>query len=202
MSGHEHGHESGHGHESEHERGHATDWLDELEGLRHEARHYYLHGFNWRGHEPPQDFEGPRFYGPAPEWRVRARLDRSAPATGDEVTLPTSTGQLRQMTVAGQLVFPGAEGGEHRLTVYRTHSHDQDEMLFVPFRDATSGSETYGAGRYLDLPYHDGDDYDLDFNYAYNPSCAFSPAYDCPFPPPGNRIDTPVRAGEMVPFEH
>ena len=105
------------------------------------------------------------------------------------------------MTVAGQLVFAGADGSEQRLTAYRTHSHGEDEMLFLPFRDATSGTETYGAGRYLDLPYSGGDEYELDFNYAYNPSCAFSPAYDCPFPPPGNKLSLPVRAGEMVPFE-
>lgn len=217
-SGHDHEeHDHEHGHE-EHDHGHeehdhasdepgfeyasAHDWVHELEGLRHEARHYYLHGFDWRGHEPPEGFTGPRFYPPASEWRVAAHLDVSVPGVGDTVTLPTSTGQLRPMTIAGQLVFNGANGGEQRLTAYRTHGHGEAEMLFVPFRDTTSGNETYGAGRYLDVPYHEGHHYDLDFNYAYNPSCAFSPAYDCPFPPPGNRVGVAVHAGEMVPFEH
>ena len=73
--------------------------------------------------------------------------------------------------------------------------------VFVPFRDATSGMETYGSGRYLEAPYYDDtDEVELDFNLAYNPSCAFSPAYDCPFPPPQNRLPVEVLAGEKLPF--
>lgn len=189
------------GHDDEHEHGHRLSWQDELEAMRHEARHYYLHAFDWRGHPPPDDWHGPRYFPPAPEWRLLARLDRSGPGTGDRVTLPTSTGQMRDMTVAGQLVFP-VDGREHRLTAYLTHGHDHHPSLFVPFRDATSGSETYGSGRYIDLSHdEDAEDYELDFNLAYSPSCAYSPTYDCPFPPPGNRLDVPVRAGEMNPFD-
>ena len=70
----------------------------------------------------------------------------------------------------------------------------------MPFRDATSGVETYGAGRYVEVPYEpDEDPLELDFNYAYNPSCVFSPAYDCPYPPPGNRLSVAVKAGEALP---
>lgn len=75
--------------------------------------------------------------------------------------------------------------------------------LFLPFRDATNGVETYGGGRYLldtikgvDL----GEEYSrlvIDFNYAYNPSCAYDARWDCPLPPAENRLDRPVRAGEM-----
>ena len=76
--------------------------------------------------------------------------------------------------------------------------------LFVPFADATSGTETYGAGRYLlDTvkgadPGWDGDGLVLDFNFAYNPSCAYDPRWACPLAPPGNRLALPVRAGELV----
>ncbi len=199
MSDHEHDHE--HEHEHDHDHQHQLSWADELEQLREYARHYYQHEFDWRGQAPPADWTGPRWYPPAEDWRVEAWLDRSAPGSGDSVTLPTSTGQLRQMTNAGQLVFD-ADGREHRLTAYRTHGHEHQPSLFVPFRDATSGSETYGSGRYVDLPYDDDEDrYELDFNLAYSPSCAYSPTYDCPFPPPGNRLDVPVRAGEMNPFD-
>ena len=74
--------------------------------------------------------------------------------------------------------------------------------LFVPFRDATSGRETYGAGRYLldtvkgaDL----GGALTLDFNFAYNPSCAWDARWACPLTPPANRLDVRIEAGELIP---
>ncbi|HEX7171617.1 MAG TPA: DUF1684 domain-containing protein [Candidatus Limnocylindria bacterium] len=77
--------------------------------------------------------------------------------------------------------------------------------LFIPFRDATSGGETYGAGRYLwdsakgaDLGF-DGDAIVLDFNYAYHPSCVYDPIWSCPLAPPENRLTVPVRGGERLP---
>jgi uncharacterized protein (DUF1684 family) len=75
--------------------------------------------------------------------------------------------------------------------------------LFLPFRDATSGSATYGAGRYLldtvkgaDLGM-EGDQLVLDFNFAYNPSCAYDPTWVCPLAPPSNRLGIAVEAGEQ-----
>ncbi|HEX2293734.1 MAG TPA: DUF1684 domain-containing protein, partial [Actinomycetota bacterium] len=77
--------------------------------------------------------------------------------------------------------------------------------LFLPFRDATSGRSTYGAGRYLydtikgaDLGAEDGR-LVLDFNFAYNPSCAYDPRWACPLAPPSNRLDVAVEAGERSP---
>jgi uncharacterized protein len=77
--------------------------------------------------------------------------------------------------------------------------------LFVPFRDATSGAETYGGGRYLldtvkgsDLGM-DGGRLVLDFNFAYNPSCSYDPRWVCPLSPPANRLPVAIRAGERVP---
>jgi hypothetical protein len=189
MSGHEHVH-------------HHADWRAALEAKRADEAHYYEHQFDWRGHGPPPEFHGPRFFPPAEAWRREAWLDTAAPGTGDAVQLPTSTGKLRDMTVAGQLVFD-VDGAEQRLTLFLGHGRDGQPYGFVPFRDTTSGNETYGSGRYLDLDYDPAaPTYLLDFNTAYNPSCAFSPAYDCPYPPPGNRLDVRVEAGEMVPFEH
>jgi len=77
--------------------------------------------------------------------------------------------------------------------------------IFVPFRDATAGTDTYGAGRYLldtvkgaDLG-GSGDRLVLDFNYAYHPSCAYDPHWSCPLAPPANGLTVPIRAGERKP---
>lgn len=79
--------------------------------------------------------------------------------------------------------------------------------IFLPFRDATSGSETYGAGRYLldtiKSADHGGDpergELTLDFNQAFHPSCAYDPGWSCPLAPPENRLTVPVRVGERLP---
>jgi uncharacterized protein (DUF1684 family) len=77
--------------------------------------------------------------------------------------------------------------------------------IFLPFRDATAGTETYGAGRYVldtvkgaDLG-GSGDRLVIDFNYAYHPSCAYDARWSCPLAPPGNRLAVPIRAGERLP---
>jgi uncharacterized protein (DUF1684 family) len=200
--GHDHEAHEHDGHEHDgHEHVHTFDWQGELEAMRQAAKHYYEHQFDWKGQAPPPGFEGPRFYPASTDWRLTARLDRTAPGAGDHVTLATSTGQLREMAIAGDLVFDAA-GSEHRLAAFISHDPEGYETLFVPFRDATSGTETYGAGRYVDIPYDDeSDEVELDFNFAYNPSCVFSAAYDCPYPPPRNRLEIPVRAGEMLPVD-
>ncbi len=189
-------------HEPERQHHHqAYDWETQLLALRDAATHFYEHQFDWRGHEPPPGYAGPRWFPPASEWRLAARLDDSTPTAGQEVQIATSTGQLRDMQIAGDLVFE-ADGGEHRLTSFHSHGSDGGHVLFVPFRDATSGSETYGAGRYVEVPFdHDAEVLELDFNFAYNPSCVFSPAYDCPYPPAQNRLSVAVRAGELLPYE-
>ena len=185
----------------EHEHHHVLDWETELLGMREAAAHYYEHQFDWRGHKAPTGFAGPRYFAPAPEWRVAARLDDETATAGAQVQMATSTGQVRDMHIAGDLVFE-ADGAEHRLTAFHSHDAEGAHVLFVPFRDATSGSETYGAGRYVDVPFEfEAGAVELDFNYAYNPSCVFSPAYDCPFPPPQNRLTVAVRAGERLPVD-
>jgi uncharacterized protein (DUF1684 family) len=80
--------------------------------------------------------------------------------------------------------------------------------LYLPFRDATSGHETYGGGRYLTdtvkgthgrgVQPLDGNRIRLDFNYAYNPSCAYDARWACPLAPPENWLTAPVRAGELT----
>ena len=80
--------------------------------------------------------------------------------------------------------------------------------LFLPLRDATAGDTTYGAGRYLldtvkgaDLGRTRDGGWVVDLNFAYNPSCAYDPAWACPLAPAGNRLETPVPVGELIPAE-
>ncbi len=177
-------------------------WREELEASRDETRDYYLTQFSWRGAHRPDGFTGPRYFPISEEWRKNARLDRDAPGTGMRVQLQTSIGDLRDFDVYGTFVFEH-RGEEQRLTAYRMVPENPEyDELFVPFKDATTGKQSYSAGRYLDVPRHDADDYILDFNTAYNPSCAYSPRYNCPYPPPQNTLKVAVEAGEMVPFEH
>ncbi len=69
--------------------------------------------------------------------------------------------------------------------------------VFIPFRDGTSGKESYPAARYLDIEETDDDNYVIDFNYAYNPYCAYSDDYICPLPPKENWLGVRIVAGEM-----
>ena len=66
----------------------------------------------------------------------------------------------------------------------------------MPFSDLTSGTETYAAGRFIDLNRNATGIYELDFNRAYIPYCYYNPTYECPYPPPENRLKIPIRAGE------
>lgn len=127
----------------------------------------------------------------------------AAPGAGRALALPTSGGGSMAFRRIGWLNVPFPEG-PRRLALYWMEGYAGG--LFVPFRDATNGTETYGAGRYLldaaksaDL----GGDRRrrtliCDFNFAYQPSCAFDPQWACPLAPPENRLDIPVPAGERI----
>jgi uncharacterized protein (DUF1684 family) len=124
------------------------------------------------------------------------------PYTGSEPAafqIPTSDGQLRDAKREGVFRFERA-GAIRTLTGYTFASGDSNSV-FVPFLDLTSGRETYGAGRYLDLyPDQDGS-YALDFNLAYHPSCVYDPKYSCPLTPAENRLPIRIEAGERLPPE-
>jgi uncharacterized protein len=122
------------------------------------------------------------------------------PYTGDEPVrfeIPTSDGRLRPAERAGVFRFVLGDA-ERTLTAY-TLAGGGGESLFVPFLDATSGNETYAAGRYLDLePEADGT-WSLDFNLAYHPSCVYDPRFSCPLTPAENRVPVRIEAGERLP---
>jgi len=127
----------------------------------------------------------------------------SGPAGGLTIELPVSVGGAMAFRRIGSMAVP-FPAGTRRLELYWMAGYAGG--LFLPFRDTTNGTETYGAGRYLldgaksaDLgPGREPDSLILDFNFAFQPSCAFDPKYACPLAPPPNRLDLPVRAGERL----
>ena len=122
------------------------------------------------------------------------------PYAGDEPTsfqIPTSDNRLRPAHRAGTLTFD-LEGQSLRLTAYELEGAHSDGRVFVPFLDATSGGETYGAGRYLDLEPDEDGTYAIDFNLAYHPSCVYQPKFSCPLTPAENRLSVRIDAGERL----
>jgi uncharacterized protein (DUF1684 family) len=117
--------------------------------------------------------------------------------------IPTTDGRLRPAVRAGEFRFE-LMGSQQRLTAYRiADAHGEtDDGLFVPFLDATTGTETYGAGRYLDLEQDDDGTWTLDFNLAYHPSCVYDPRFSCPLTPSENRLGVRVTAGERLALDH
>ncbi|MGE0448486.1 MAG: DUF1684 domain-containing protein [Vicinamibacterales bacterium] len=113
------------------------------------------------------------------------------------VMMPTSTGQMRKMRQVGQMHFT-LKGQPMSLVSFVEVGAPDMNRLTLMFSDMTSGTETYAAGRYLDLDRTASDLYSLDFNLAYHPYCYYNPAYDCPFPPAENRLNVPIHAGERM----
>ena len=117
---------------------------------------------------------------------------------GPSMEMPTSTGKRRQMRRVGVLNFT-YKGQPLTLGAFIDATAPQDR-LFVPFTDLTTGTETYAAGRYLDIDPTPTGLYNIDFNLAYHPYCYFDARFDCPYPPSENRLKVAVRAGEKLPI--
>src|SRR6266511_3482307 len=144
---------------------------------------------------PPEQraaFKGLNYYPPEKGYRVSGQLERFDKP--EPVLIATSTGSRQSYLKYGTLKFE-VKGRRLQLIVYKSAEDPFARPLFIPFSDETSGSETYGAGRYLDLEEQGGDDYDLDFNFAYNPYCAYNDRYTCPIPPRENRLPIRITAG-------
>jgi len=142
-------------------------------------------------------FTGLRYYPPDPSYRLVLTLKEHAHKKTIEIG--DTTGYTRRLIRWGEFRFV-LEDKKCTLQVYK--SSGSEGGFFVPFKDKTNGKETYGAGRYLDLDpaRHMNPDgtWVLDFNEAYNPWCAYSEDYSCPFVPPENWLKVPVRAGEKA----
>jgi uncharacterized protein len=187
-------------HDHEHHHEHVpVPYKDAVEGFRLDKDEFFK---TMPGSPIPEGeratFEGLPYY-PVDEALVFDDLVLE-PYTGDEPSnfqIPTSDGKLRPAHRAGILRFE-LGGAPRELTAY-TFDGGDGESLFVPFLDQTSGKESYGAGRYLDLePELDGT-YSLDFNLAYHPSCVYDPKFSCPLTPGENRLPVRIEAGERLP---
>ena len=170
-----------------------TDWRETRDRL------FRKHSQSPLPAEGRQRFEGLKYFDYDHSSRVLGRIQR-APAkrfdieTSGEGTITFTRFAVVAFELDGQALeldlfwLAGYAGG-----------------IYLPFRDLTSGMETYGAGRYLldtakgaDLG-RDGEELVLDFNFAFNPSCAYDPRWVCPLTPPENRLDVELRVGELNP---
>ena len=133
-------------------------------------------------------------------FRVTATFERTADEKYFE--MPTSSGGKRSYVKYGILTFKMG-GKEQRLSVYQSDAEtlakypEYADLLFLPFKDATNRTTTYGGGRYISIKEPKGKTVTIDFNMAYNPSCAYgSDKYSCPLPPRENTLEVPIAAGE------
>jgi hypothetical protein len=135
-----------------------------------------------------------KYFAPDPAYAVPASLTPAAART--PVKVPTSTGQIRDMEQVGSLEF--TLGGRAFSLAALVEADTPPDRLFIPFSDLTSGTETYSAGRYLEIARSKTGIYVVDFNRAFNPYCYYNHEYDCPYPPKQNRLPIPIRAGEKM----
>jgi uncharacterized protein (DUF1684 family) len=137
-------------------------------------------------------FSGLSYFPENPALRLNLALDTDV--DHDYFEMGTSTGDRQDYRRAGRVVF-SVEGQECELFLYS--QEEGSTVFFVPFRDRTSGAETYPAGRYLEAELGPDGTVEIDFNYAYNPYCAYNEHWSCPLPPMENWLMVPIRAGEM-----
>jgi hypothetical protein len=138
--------------------------------------------------EQKETFQGLNYY-PENE-ALRLEIDIEPLDDQELVDLPTSTGDIKTYKRYGRFSFP-VNGEQAELTLFASpHGY------FLPFVDANAGSETYGAGRYLDPEQLENGKFLIDFNEAYNPYCAYNENWNCPLPPGENRLKVAIEAGE------
>ncbi len=150
-------------------------------------------------------FQGLSYFDVDTNYRIQARFTKDI---GKRFKMITSTDRRPVYRRYGYVDF-AIHDTICRLTVYQNMEisgfihfnsrKDYKEYLFIPFRDATSGKETYGGGRFLDAKIPKSAAIILDFNLNYNPYCAYSERYSCPIPPPENTLKVSLPAGEKVP---
>ncbi|HHH81758.1 MAG TPA: DUF1684 domain-containing protein [Chloroflexi bacterium] len=140
--------------------------------------------------EQKRHFEGLKYFPENPSLRLELKPEWMP--EGDWVQIQTNTGQVQSYERYARVRFE-VDGEPAELTIFRN-----EHGLFLPFADALAGVETYGAGRYMDPEELPDGRLRVDFNYAYNPYCAYNENWSCPLTPAENRVQVPIRAGERI----
>ena len=143
-----------------------------------------------------RDFEHLLYFPPDARYAVKARLEKFPEKREVKIT---TTRKLEKTFYRYARVHFQLEGRELELTALKSSLDGPDAAyLFIPFKDATNGRESYEVGRFIDVPEPQGEEFVLDFNRCYNPLCNYSPTYNCPLPPLENILDAAVPAGEKA----
>ncbi len=143
------------------------------------------------------NFKGLRYFEPDINYKIEARL--TPLQSQQSFKIQTSSGRERLYLVTGRMDFT-YKGHQMTLMAYqeKDQAADRPNDFFIPFTDMTTGDQTYGAGRYLDIKSigQGPRPVVLDFNLAFNPYCAYNYNYSCPIPPHENRLAVSIQAGE------
>lgn len=140
-----------------------------------------------------------RFFPPVADYKIEAQFKKITDTVG--FMMPTSGTGPKKFFRYGTLHFT-LNGSSFQLTLFQNEQLMSDSVykdyLFLPFTDLTSGEESYGGGRYIDLEIKDikNNKIVIDFNKAYNPYCVYSVGYNCPIPPRENDLPMAIKAGE------
>lgn len=140
--------------------------------------------------EQRANFSVLKYFPDNPKLRFELDLDKNIEME-QILQIQTSSGDTEPYRRAGKIKF-AVGGKEVSLTVFKDI---EDNGLFLPFKDSTSGKETYGSGRYIEIEEKNGK-LVIDFNYAYNPNCAYNPNWRCPLTPFENNLQVAIEAGE------
>ena len=172
-----------------------TEKAERLAGYRHRRDHFFaVHPHSPLSERQRAVFAGLDYFSHRADLAMTLPLDESAPDVGEMLDLPTTDGKTKSFSRAGRVRFE-LDGAPVELTVFK----DSDRgSLFIPFRDGFAGEETYSVGRYLEPQVRPDGTIEVDFNYAYNPFCAYGPGWSCPIPPEENRIGVAIAAGEKA----
>jgi hypothetical protein len=175
----------------------ATSWLLDVQRERAWREAHYTGPDTPLAPDARASFKGLRWFPADPAWRLQGlKLWRHKEPLPGRLASTGEEGIV--MMEVGAFAFE-AKGVPCRLLAYApAPGETEDDYILVPFRDLTSGKESYGGGRYLDLEPHPEDAYDLDFNRAYHPYCAHDDRWSCVIPPPENKLNVRVEAGERL----